>query len=535
MSFFSRYKHYLVVLVFLIISLAFYSPAILKNKIPLPADILLGAYYPWLDYSWGYPVSMPIKNPLISDVFSYNYPVKSLIAESIKNGQVPLWNPYSFSGYPLLATFGSGVFNPFNLLMVVFGDQSGWLLMLISECFFSMLFMYLFLKDTSKNIYANFIGAILYALNAFALSWSQFMSASFALIYLPLILLLIRKEKYLLLPFVYFLLMSSGHTQALYYGFAFSCVYFLYLNWQKFKTSKIFYFLSSLIIAIAYMSVQLLPTIELSKLSVRFEENYIQEYHYGLLPLSNLITFLSPDFFGNPATNNYWGFFNYHETIIYSTIFAFIALVYFIFSFKTLKKETRYFLIFSLLILLFVFDNPLSRLVYTLKIPVISTSAAARLIFLFVFCLSVLCRDFMVDLSTRINKIKLLKSLSTVLIIIFSQLVLVYILKKYFLTASLSPQWYSNLNIAFRNTLLFCFLSLLYALILIISLKYRKGIYLIALLLLIETFRYGWKYLPFTERKFVFATTPIIEYLKNDPEKYFRVASEKGAVLPSNT
>jgi len=56
-------KKILPIFIFLFVTLGFYSPAILNNKIPVPADLLLGAYYPWLDYDWGYPVSMPIKTP----------------------------------------------------------------------------------------------------------------------------------------------------------------------------------------------------------------------------------------------------------------------------------------------------------------------------------------------------------------------------------------------------------------------------------------------------------------------------------------
>ena len=315
-----KIKSILPILIFLLVTVIFYSQSIFSHKIPVPADILLGAYYPWLDYDWDYPVSMPIKNSLISDIYSQFYPWKSIIAESYRNFEIPLWNQYSYSGYPLLANFNSGALNPLNFLMVIFGDQTGWLLMLMSQMFLSMVSIYYFLKITSKNSFSNITASIIYGMSAFAVCWSQFMNAGFAMIYLPLILYLIKQKKYLFLPFAYFLLMTSGHMQAFIYGVVFSFVYFAYENWHQFKPKTILPFLMATAIGFGYMAIQILPTLELSSRSIRFSENYISGYNFGLLPLSKFITFLSPDFFGNPATNNYWGFFNYHETIIYQTI-----------------------------------------------------------------------------------------------------------------------------------------------------------------------------------------------------------------------
>ena len=43
-------------LIILIISLIFFYPVLLQNKIPLPLDALVGAHVPWTEVNWdGYP------------------------------------------------------------------------------------------------------------------------------------------------------------------------------------------------------------------------------------------------------------------------------------------------------------------------------------------------------------------------------------------------------------------------------------------------------------------------------------------------
>lgn len=372
-------------------------------------------------------------------------------------------------------------------------------------------------------------------MSAFALCWSQFMNAGFAMIYFPLILYLIKQKKYIFLPIAYFLLMTSGHMQAFIYGVVFSFVYFAYENWRQLKPKTILPFLMAAVIGFGYMAIQILPTLELSSRSIRYSENYISGYNFGLLPLSKFITFLSPDFFGNPATNNYWGFFNYHETIIYQTILGFIAIVYFSFNFKKTKSLTKFFVISSFVVLILIFDNPISRLIYYLKIPFIYTSAAARLVFLLTTFIPIIIRNFLDTLSKNINAHYLRLSLFLTFSLIVSQLLITIILKKYFAIFGTNFEWYQNLNVSFRNTFLYLAICLIYIFTIYFSTKLKPLIYIILIIVIAEQLRFGWKYLPFVDRNYVFATTPIIDYLKNDSEKHFRVMAEKGPVLPANS
>src|SRR5438067_96109 len=106
-----------IILLFFIIA-AFFSPFIVQGKLPIPADTIVGLYHPFRDlYAKQYPNGIPFKNFLITDPVRQQYPWRNLAMDSIKNLELPLWNPYAFAGTPLLANFQSAVFYPLNVLL----------------------------------------------------------------------------------------------------------------------------------------------------------------------------------------------------------------------------------------------------------------------------------------------------------------------------------------------------------------------------------------------------------------------------------
>lgn len=532
-------KYYPIIFIFCLVGIFFYK-TIFYNLIPFPGDMLVGAYYPWLDHKWsGLETSVPIKNPLISDVFSQLFIWKKLIIDSLKNFQFPLWNNFSYSGYPLLANFQSGVFNPFNLFLLFFGVNNGWTLLIIAQFLFSFIFMYLFLiKQYPTKKLASLAGSFTYSFSGFMVIWSEFATAGFAMVWLPLIFLNIekffetKKIKYILfLPLLNFILMTSGHLQVLIYSFIITGCYFLFKyfsknNHQK-KSGLIWYFIV-LILSILLMAVQLFPSLELGKNSVRFDENYISEYNYGLLSTDRVVTLFAPDYFGNPTTFNFWGTFNYHETILYSGILSVFALLFCLYNFKKLKNE-KFFLFATILSLLFVFDTYFGRLIYKLKIPLLSTSAAGRLVYIYVFSLSVLVAFFIKNINLH-NFKKCIKYYWGYFGYLFIVTVLTYF--SYKNSISLYPLQ-NNFYIAFRNLFIPILLSglILFVLMFVKNIKIKNT--LLILILIIDLFRFGWKYLPFTSKEYIYPETQITNYLKTD-NTIFRIEKEKGPLMTPN-
>src|SRR3990167_5685311 len=105
-------KFWPVIFIFLLWFI-FASPYFVKGKVPYASTYQVNFFPPWSHYEnfWG-----PVKNNAMPDVHGQIYPWKKFTIDTFRNGQIPLWNPYSFSGNPHLANFQSAVLSPFNYI-----------------------------------------------------------------------------------------------------------------------------------------------------------------------------------------------------------------------------------------------------------------------------------------------------------------------------------------------------------------------------------------------------------------------------------
>ncbi|NCC70659.1 hypothetical protein EOM09_03685, partial [bacterium] len=397
---------------------------------------------------------------------------------------------------------------------------------------------FLFLKENYKNKIACVTGALVYGFSGFSITWSQFVTVGFSMIWLPLILLNInrffklRRIKYLFyISPLLFLLMSAGHFQALIYGCLFSGLYFLWklfqTHQQKFK--KVFFFTISVVLGILFMSVQIIPTLELSRYSIRFNENYISEYDYGLLSLDRIVTLFAPDYFGNPSTSNFWGSFNYHETVIYCGIIAVFAIIFILFQFKKIKDE-KFFLISALITLLLAFNTPIGKLIYYFHLPGLSTSAAGRIIFIFIFCIAVLTAYFIENISIHVFK-KCFRFYWGYFVFLGITTISTFLIYKNILQTGILT---NNFRTSLRNLAIPILISITFFLILALVKNQKIKSILILLLVVGDLFRFGWKYTPFVHQQYTYPQTEISNFLKNQ-SGLFRIEKEKGALLPPNT
>ena len=110
--------------------------------------------------------------------------------------------------------------------------------------------------------------------------------------------------------------------------------------------------------------------------------------HQHLMPLSHIFTLIIPDFWGNPATYNYFGKSDYKDSIMFIGI---IPLVFFMVSiFKRKSKEELFFIGAIIISLILSIDNPLSRLIISLPLPVFSSFLPNRIFLIITFSLAVL-------------------------------------------------------------------------------------------------------------------------------------------------
>ncbi|MDH4135954.1 MAG: YfhO family protein [Anaerolineae bacterium] len=269
------------------------------------------------------------------------YPWRKLAVDMIRSGHVPLWNHYLGNGTPLAANLQSAVFYPLNLIYLVTTVERAMGYSAVLHVILAGLFMYLYSRTIRLSRFASLVAALSYMFSGFLISRLGFLSMTSATPWLPLLFCLAermvsnrRLSSALLLGLAIGLQLLAGHVQLWYYGLWAMAAYVLARDWQLCKMqqvtrgthgwSRVLCLASSaarawLLLALAVLvglgvaAVQLLPTAELALLSQRQSgAEYEFAMTYSFWPW-RLLTFFAPDFFGNPARGNYWGYANYWE------------------------------------------------------------------------------------------------------------------------------------------------------------------------------------------------------------------------------
>ena len=95
------------------------------------------------------------------------------------------------------------------------------------------------------------------------------------------------------------------------------------------------------------------------------------------------------------------------------------------------------------------------------------------------------------------------------------------------------PDWIANVRVAVRNMIWPGLLTTGISLLMI--LRKKKVIkWLVLIIIILDLFRFGWKYTPFVTKEFVYPETEITKFLTNQ-EGLFRAETKKGPILPANT
>jgi hypothetical protein len=104
----------------------------------------------------GHPV-MP------GDDLTQNYPLRVLAGRQVASGQLPLLDPYIWSGSPLLADWNAGAAYPLTLLFAVLPGVTAWTVNLVVTWAVAGVGMFCFLRALRLTTLASFLGALSFA------------------------------------------------------------------------------------------------------------------------------------------------------------------------------------------------------------------------------------------------------------------------------------------------------------------------------------------------------------------------------------
>ncbi|MFD0676218.1 MULTISPECIES: YfhO family protein [unclassified Paenibacillus] len=333
-------KHYLnyfsIICYYSLIFLVFFSSVIFNGKLLSPGDAML--YYRPV-FEWGFD----------------------------------LWNPYIFSGFP---QFGDPQAMIWYLPRIIFKVFS-WNYFVVFAYVAAASFMYGFSLKLTNNKFAAFLAGITYSMSGFFMGHLGHTAIIHAACWIPLILwgLYELNSKYqvkwfCITAFAVSMCILAGHPQMMTYSLGLGCLYVLFLsinNQNRFKFIGIT--ASTYVLGILLSSIQLLPTLELSQLSLRSSMDF-QTFNSYHLPLKQILMVFFPYLFGGIPNiiydYPYFGEWNLTELIGYVGWLPFILIIFF-FTFK-LKLNKNYF--FWAIVCFFSFlltlgdTTPLSKILF---------------------------------------------------------------------------------------------------------------------------------------------------------------------------
>ncbi|MCL4390448.1 MAG: YfhO family protein [Patescibacteria group bacterium] len=491
---------FLVAFVIIVFRQFFFS-----GQLPIPADTIVGLYHPWRDALAGqYPNGLPFKNFLITDPVRQTYPWRQLAMSVLKSGQVPWWNPYSFSGAPLLANLQSAVFYPLNLLYIFDNFPLVWSWQIVFQVILGGLFMWLYLRHFRLHLFAQALGVLTWVGSGFWLSWLEWNTLVQAVLWLPLLLLCVEKLNFKYgLIFVFALTASflAGHLQTFAYVFSVVSLYIMVRRPRLIARFLLLYLLFFAITAPVWW-----PAFGFIQQSARSADQSAVGRVDWFLPWQNLAQFVAPDFFGNPATLNYFGVWNYQEFIGYTGIAGLVFSLLAVFFRR--DKKTLFWGTLAVLCLALALPTPLAKIMPQPAQP-------TRLLSIIDFCLAMLAAlglDLYLHRSRRIFWLVPI----TVLMIV---LVLFVVAAKLSLAVSLHNLY---LPIALAAMTLVLFIN-------------RKLAILILLLALFDLSRFFIKFESFSNPTWLFPQTKVVSFLQDQTRKdTFRIAATDDRIFPPN-
>ena len=111
-----------------------------------------------------YGVPALLGHPVLpGDDLTQNFPLRVLAGQEIRSGHLPLYNPYIWSGAPLLAGWNAGAAYPFTFLFAVAPPVAAWTLNMILTWAIAGLGMFAFLRALRLACAASLLGALSFA------------------------------------------------------------------------------------------------------------------------------------------------------------------------------------------------------------------------------------------------------------------------------------------------------------------------------------------------------------------------------------
>ncbi|MAT96485.1 MAG: hypothetical protein CL608_05020 [Anaerolineaceae bacterium] len=261
------------------------------------------------------------------DARSLFYPWWEFARTAVRSGHLPLWDANSFSGYPFLSNPQVALFYPLNwpLLLLPVRFALSWHVLI--HLVVAGLGMFLLVQHLSGSRAGAWLAALTFAFSGFiaARIWAGHIGLLATDVWLPWLLLgtawsVQRRSVWsaIIAGVPLALAILAGHTTSLLYiGLIWGlfAIYQLWVNHNRWLVVRQMAIMTVLGLLLA--GVQLVPLAEFSSVSSRAAEPTFEFATAYSLPPSHIITWLLPEFFGEPTRAGYWSVPAFDELTYY--------------------------------------------------------------------------------------------------------------------------------------------------------------------------------------------------------------------------
>ncbi len=275
------------------------------------------------------------------------------VVQAYRDGEMPLWNPYTMAGHPIYADGVTRTLSPFLLFYKFFDVPLGYSLARIFELMLAAIFMYIFLIGVGASEPASLLGALVFVLSSHSLLHVTGLGWWGGLMWLPLILLFVdraaRQQSYTqaIIAGVFLALQFyCGWMQNQIYYVGAIALYYLFFafefkNWRSKKNLNALGMLAvTLVVGFLLAAPAWIPVMQL----LRFSNRRIvpTELGYIYLPPWYLFTLVFPNLFGTADDAEIVRIFTAlgvsHDHILYMGIAALAPLGFGLFWLKQNRR-----------------------------------------------------------------------------------------------------------------------------------------------------------------------------------------------------
>jgi hypothetical protein len=232
-----------------------------------------------------------------------NIPFRVAVANQVHAGSAPLWNPNLFCGMPLFAAAQAGILFPLNWSYLFLNPRAATNVMMLSAYMVAALGAYFCARRGGSSVAGAGLTSLVWQASAFLVAQLGHTNIVHTAALLPWLIWGIDgygqsgdRRRGFVLAVIVALQCFAGHPQTFVYALLVAAAYAILLWWGREARA---YLWSLLMIGagLALAAVQICPTLELLRFSLRSEATY-EFFSSFSLPRRFVLTFLAPYLMG---------------------------------------------------------------------------------------------------------------------------------------------------------------------------------------------------------------------------------------------